>query len=70
MSVRLRPEVRCTFDEDQAVLRVVQKETVGSEPSENATEQIMVYALKVRNSFLVVRRTDPEVDSERRVPYI
>ncbi|OBZ74081.1 hypothetical protein A0H81_06264 [Grifola frondosa] len=40
MSVRLRPAVRCTFDEEQAVLRVVLKELV------DGTEQVVVYALK------------------------
>ncbi|OBZ74084.1 hypothetical protein A0H81_06267 [Grifola frondosa] len=40
MSVRLRPAVRCTFDEEQAVLRVVLKELV------DGKEQVVVYVLK------------------------
>lgn len=51
MSVRLRPEVRCTFDEDQSILRVVHKEAVGVEISEISSEQVVVYALTVRLHF-------------------
>ncbi|KAL4249888.1 hypothetical protein ABKN59_002054 [Abortiporus biennis] len=48
MSVRLRPTVRCTFDEDQAVLRLTLKETIEQDgvPTEQSPQQIVVYALK------------------------
>lgn len=44
MSVRLHPTVRCTFDEDQGVLRIVHIETLDEEVSR---QQVVVYALKV-----------------------
>lgn len=44
MSVRLRPTVRCSFDEEQAVLRITLKELDES----TGDQQIVVYALKVR----------------------
>ena len=44
MSVRLRPTVRCSFDEAQGALRVTLKE-----PTEDTQhEQLVIYALKVR----------------------
>ena len=44
MNVRLRPLVRCSFDESQGLLRVTLKEPIeGSQQ-----EQVVVYALKVR----------------------
>ncbi|KAI0788887.1 hypothetical protein C8Q75DRAFT_734130 [Abortiporus biennis] len=48
MSVRLRPTMRCTFDEDQAVLRLTLKETIEQDgvPTEQSPQQIVVYALK------------------------
>ena len=51
MSVRLRPTVRCTFDEDQGVLRLTLKEAMDEEPlTPNAQrQQVVVYALKVSN---------------------
>ena len=49
MSVRLRPAVRCTFDENEGVLRVVLKEAQerGDASSDLRKEDIVVYALKV-----------------------
>ena len=52
MSVRLRPEVRCTFDEDQGILRVTQKEIVEAKSSDQKCEQeVVIYALKVRSLY-------------------
>lgn len=50
MSVRLRPTVRCTFDEDQGILRVALKESEEQDgvPKEQWRQQVVVYALKVR----------------------
>ena len=50
MSVRLRPAVRCTFDENEGVLRVVLKEAQEREDasSDRRKEDVVVYALKVR----------------------
>lgn len=49
MSVRLQPAVRCTFDENECVLRVVLKEAQerGDAFSDLRKEDIVVYALKV-----------------------
>lgn len=49
MSVRLQPAVRCTFDENECVLRVVLKEAQerGDASSDLRKEDIVVYALKV-----------------------
>ena len=44
MSVRLRPTVRCAFDEAQGALRVTLKEPV----EETQGEQVVIYALRVR----------------------
>ncbi|CCM02667.1 uncharacterized protein FIBRA_04771 [Fibroporia radiculosa] len=48
MSVRLCPTVRCSFDEDQGVLRVSLKETEECEgiPPEKWQQRVVVYALK------------------------
>ncbi|KAI0940727.1 hypothetical protein AcV7_003031 [Taiwanofungus camphoratus] len=48
MSVRLRPTVRCTFDEDQGILRVALKESEEQDgvPKEQWRQQVVVYALK------------------------
>ena len=44
MSVRLRPAVRCSFDEAQGALRVTLKERAEDEQE----EQLVIYALRVR----------------------
>lgn len=44
MSVRLRPTIRCSFDEAQGALRVTLKEPV----EDSQHEQLVIYALKVR----------------------
>ena len=49
MSVRLRPTVRCAFDEAQGALRVTLKEQVEDEQE----EQLVIYALRVRVSLLM-----------------
>ena len=46
MSVRLRPTVRCSFDEAQGALRVTLKEPV--EGARAHEEQLVIYALRVR----------------------
>ena len=46
MSVRLRPAVRCAFDEAQGALRVTLKEPV----EDGAGEQLVIYVLRVRLS--------------------
>jgi len=48
MSVRLRPAVRCSFDEEQGILRVALKESEECEdvPPEQRKQQVVVYALK------------------------
>ena len=43
MSVRLRPAVRCSFDEAQGALRVTLKERV----EDTQEEQLVIYALRV-----------------------
>ena len=42
MNVRVRPTVRCTFDEEDNVLRVVVMEAV-----EDASDELVIYAFKV-----------------------
>lgn len=51
MNVRVRPTVRCTFDEEDNVLRIVLKEAVeyGDELPELRPQELVVYALKVRD---------------------
>ena len=49
MSVRLRPAVRCSFDEAQGALRVTLKERAEDEQE----EQLVIYALRVRVSLLM-----------------
>ncbi len=44
MSVRLRPTVRCSFDEAQSALRVALREPI----EDTQHEQLVIYALKVR----------------------
>lgn len=50
MNVRVRSTVRCTFDEEDNVLRVVLKEAVeyGDLASEAKPQELVVYAFKVR----------------------
>lgn len=48
MVVRLRPAVRCTYDEDQGILRITLKEAVEEPQPGGPTSEIVVYALKVR----------------------
>jgi len=54
MNVRVRPTVRCTYDEEDSVLRVILKEAVefGEEGPETRPQELVVYALKVRYIFL------------------
>lgn len=47
MSVRLRPTVRCSFDEDQGILRIVLKEAIEQDDVKSADQHVVVYALKV-----------------------
>lgn len=49
MNVRLHPALRCTFDAEENVLRLVLKEPVEQEnvPPEEWARDIVVYALKV-----------------------
>ncbi|KAI0690976.1 hypothetical protein BC835DRAFT_1417457 [Cytidiella melzeri] len=42
MSVRLRPSIRCSFDEEQGVLRITLKET----DEESGDQHVVIYALK------------------------
>lgn len=46
MSVGLRPAVRCSFDENQGVLRVSLKEAVSSDSGAAAEQQVVLYVLK------------------------
>ncbi|THG92481.1 hypothetical protein EW026_g8433, partial [Hermanssonia centrifuga] len=48
MSATIRPAVRCTFDEEQGILRVALKETVKREDAVDpgVCQQVVVYALK------------------------
>jgi hypothetical protein len=50
MNVRIRPTVRCTFDDEDNVLRIVLKEAVeyNDGSPETKSEELVVYALKVR----------------------
>lgn len=43
MNVRVKPSVRCTFDEEDNVLRVVVMEAGG----EDTPEELVIYAFKV-----------------------
>lgn len=63
MSVRLRPAVRCTFDENEGVLRVVLKEAQerGDTPSDPRKEDVVVYALKVCDSTPRQAAADPTI---------
>ncbi len=53
MSATIRPAVRCTFDEEQGILRITLKETVKREDGVNSgtSQQVVVYALKVGYLF-------------------
>jgi len=48
MNVLVRPTVRCTFDEEDSVLRIILKEAVeyGDEAVEPKPQELVVYALK------------------------
>lgn len=51
MSVRLRPIVRCNFDEEHGILRLSLKERAVDQdgvPSGDCGEEVVIYALKVR----------------------
>ena len=54
MNVLVRPTVRCTFDEEDSVLRIILKEAVeyGDEAAEPRPQELVVYALKVCYNFL------------------
>lgn len=51
MNVRMNPTVRCIFDEEENVLRLVLKEFIEEEnvPQKDWKGEIAVYALKVRS---------------------
>lgn len=53
MSVRLRPIIRCSFNEDQNILRITLKESVEQKdvPMENWLQEVVIYALKVGVGF-------------------
>jgi hypothetical protein len=50
MNVRVQSTVRCTFDPEDNVLRIVLKEAVehGEGPAAARPQELVVYALKVR----------------------
>ena len=48
MSVRLRPSIRCTFEEEQGVLRIALKEL----DQESNEQHIVIYALKVSSTSI------------------
>jgi hypothetical protein len=48
MNVRVRPTVRCTFDEEDNVLRIVLKEAVEHGDVSHSAQELVIYALKVR----------------------
>ena len=48
MSVRLRPSIRCTFEEEQGVLRIALKEL----DQESNEQHIVIYALRVSSVFI------------------
>ncbi|PSR73087.1 hypothetical protein PHLCEN_2v11057, partial [Hermanssonia centrifuga] len=57
MSATIRPAVRCTFDEEQGILRVALKETVKREDAVDpgVCQQVVVYALKVGSLSYSIR---------------
>jgi len=46
MNVRVRPTVRCTFDEEDNVLRIVLKEAVEHGDGAHSAQELVIYALK------------------------
>lgn len=58
MCVGLRPAVRCSFDEEQGVLRVALKEKISSESgsADAGQPQVVLYALKVGLAALLTGR--------------
>lgn len=54
MNIRVKPTVRCTFDAEEGVVRLVLKESVGSQEAgseaqsgaKESTQEVVVYALK------------------------
>lgn len=56
MNIRVQPTVRCTFDAEDNVLRIVLKEAVehGDKPQEARQQELVVYALKVRYLFSIL----------------
>lgn len=52
MNVRLHPSVRCAFDAEENVLRLILKEPIEQEnvPQQDWATEVVVYALKVRSS--------------------
>jgi hypothetical protein len=56
MNVLVRPTVRCTFDEEDSVLRIILKEAVeyGDEAVEPKPQELVVYALKVCYNFCAI----------------
>ena len=56
MSVGLRSAVRCSFDEQQGVLRVTLKEAVASDGELSGKQHVVLYALKV--SLWTLHSTD------------
>lgn len=51
MNVRMNPTVRCIFDEEENVLRLVLKEFIEEEnvPQKDWKGEVAIYALKVRS---------------------
>lgn len=66
MNVRVQPAVRCTFDSEDNVLRIVLKEAVEHWDGSAATrpQELVVYALKVRfkRNFLLEILQSSHVD--------
>ena len=56
MNIRVKPTVRCTFDAEEGVVRLVLKESVGSQEAgseaqsgaKEPTQEVVIYALKAR----------------------
>lgn len=54
MNIRVKPTVRCTFDAEEGVVRLVLKESVGSQEAgseaqsgaKEPTQEVVIYALK------------------------
>lgn len=61
MNVPMSPAVRCSFDAEDGILRIVLKEAITAEGGNGAgTHELVVYAIKVSSSPF------PETPQERR----